>query len=161
MPLNWVLCAMENRMHILIIVTLLLVGAILYLSKKKEPPPIPTIGSEFERDVTEKEFEQMVIETSKNTLVMVDFYANWCPPCRELTPLLAEVAADYDGNFLLAKINTDKNPNLKNEYGVTSIPTVAFFKDGKPVDVFDGARNRRNLEFALAKHGVSSPETGT
>lgn len=100
-------------MHSVAIITLLLIGTIVFLSKKQRTARIQTIGREFEPGISEKELEQRVIETSKDTLVMVDFYFDWRTPCHALTPLLAEVAADYKGNFLRVKISTNDSPNLK------------------------------------------------
>lgn len=145
-------------MHILIIVTLVLIGLIVFMSKKKPAPPILTIGSKFEREVKEKQFQEMVVDTSKNTPVLVDFYADWCPPCQYLTPLLAEMAEEYQGAFLLAKINTDRNRRVKEEHGVEAIPTVFLYVGGEPVEMFTGGKLEHSIKFTLAKHGINAPE---
>ena len=144
-------------MHILIIVTLGLVSLIIILSKKAPPPKIETIGSEYEREISEQQFDSLVIETSKATPVLVDFYADWCPPCRYLTPLLAEMAKEYNGAFLLAKINSDTNKRAKEEHGVQSIPTVFLYIDGEPVEMFVGGKLEHSIRFTLAKHGIEDP----
>jgi putative thioredoxin len=90
-------------------------------------------------DVTEQDFQQQVIEKSKETPVVVDFWAEWCGPCRALTPILEKAAEKRDGDVVLAKLDTDANQRIAQEYGIQGIPAVKAFKDGKVVDqFFDG-----------------------
>lgn len=89
-------------------------------------------------EATAKNFASAVIEKSRETLVLVDFWADWCAPCRMLMPVLAALATEYSGKIQLVKVNTDKEPQLATEYGVRSLPTVKLFKAGQVVDEFMG-----------------------
>jgi putative thioredoxin len=90
-------------------------------------------------DVTNDTFEREVIEASKSTPVVVDFWAPWCGPCRVLKPILEKLASEYGGKFKLAKVNSDENQEIASAYGIRSIPDVMAFKDGKAVSHFLGA----------------------
>ena len=96
-------------------------------------------ASKFVLDLKQEQFESEVVEKSHTTPVLVDFWAPWCGPCRSLSPVLEKLADEYAGAFLLAKINTDENPDLSIAFQIRSIPQVVLFLEGKAVDQFAGA----------------------
>ncbi len=95
--------------------------------------------SAFAIDVNVRDFEQKVVAASREAPVLVDFWAPWCAPCRALGPILEKLAAEYQGRFLLAKVNSDENQELAMRYGVRGIPNVKAFVNGELVDEFTGA----------------------
>ena len=102
-----------------------------------------------EINVTSKNFNTEVIQS--DIPVLVDFWASWCGPCRMLAPILAEVARERAGSVKVAKINVDEQPELADRFGVSGIPTVLLFRDGRVVDSSVGFRPKRRLEAMLAK----------
>jgi len=97
-------------------------------------------------------FEQQVIEASKQQPVLVDFWADWCQPCKVLIPMLTQLAEDYQGTFILAKVNADEQQELVAAAGVRNLPTVKLFKDGVVVDEFMGAKPESELRTFLDAH---------
>jgi thioredoxin 1 len=106
--------------------------------------------SELVREVGGAEFEREVLQA--DGLVLVDFWATWCPPCRRLAPTLDALAADYQGRVAVTKVDVDANPELAQRYGVQSIPTLILFRDGRAVDKRLGALPSNDLrEFVDAR----------
>ncbi len=91
-------------------------------------------------NVSESDFEYEVIAYSKQVPVVVDFWAEWCGPCKVLSPILERLAAEAGGSFRLAKVNVDSNPNLALQYSIKSLPNVKAFRDGQMVAEFVGSR---------------------
>lgn len=100
----------------------------------------------------ESSFDSRVIDESNNRPVLVDFWAEWCAPCRSLMPVLAKLADEYGGKFMLAKVNSDENQQLAAQFGVRSLPTVMAFKNGKAVDQFMGALPESAVREFIERH---------
>ncbi len=97
-------------------------------------------------DVSETDFEYQVLEYSESTPVVVDFWAEWCIPCRTLSPILERLTAAANGSFRLAKVNVDQNPNLATRYSVRSIPAVKAFREGKVISEFTGLQSEPRVK---------------
>ncbi len=93
--------------------------------------------------LTEENFDQEVLKS--DVPVLVDFYAEWCGPCKMLDPILNELAEEYKGKWKLRKVNIDDSPEIAEKYQVQSIPTIKFFKDGKEVDSINGFQSKEKL----------------
>lgn len=109
-------------------------------------------------DATAATFEDEVIRTSVETPVLVDFWAPWCGPCKTLGPLLEKLAADYNGAFVLAKVDVDKEQELAAAFQIRSVPTVMLVKGGQLVDGFPGALPEGQLREFLTHHGIEPAE---
>ena len=103
-------------------------------------------------EVTAENYQSAVVEQSRRVPVLVDFWASWCQPCQMLMPVLAKLADDYQGKFILAKINTEEQQALAAQFGIRSIPTVKLFRNGEPVDEFAGALPETEIRKFLDKH---------
>lgn len=103
-----------------------------------------------------EQFEQLVVQNSAHKPVLVDFWAQWCAPCKVLMPLLEKITASYGGELLLAKIDCDIEQEIVARLGVQSLPTVVLFKDGTAVDGFTGAQTESDIRTFLSKH-VAEP----
>jgi len=106
-------------------------------------------------EITDSNFQREVLEKSKKTPVLVDFWASWCMPCMMLKPVLEKIEKDYNGKFILAKINVEENQQTPSEYDVSGIPAVKLFKNGKLVDEFIGAIPESAVRKFLDKNLVS------
>jgi putative thioredoxin len=109
-------------------------------------------------DVSEAEFQAKVLDASADTPVVVDFWAEWCGPCRQLGPLLEREAAKHEGDVILAKVDTDANPGLAQRYGIQGIPAVKAFRAGDVVDEFVGAQGAPVVERFFTKLVPSEAE---
>ncbi|MCD6495692.1 MAG: thioredoxin [Candidatus Aenigmarchaeota archaeon] len=107
---------------------------------------------EVEIEVNDNNFEEKVIEQSKKVPVVVDYWAVWCAPCLMLGPTLEKLAKEYNGKFILAKLNVDENPVTSQKYAVMSIPSVKMFKDGGVADEFVGAMPEPMVKSWLEKN---------
>jgi thioredoxin 1 len=104
--------------------------------------------SDFTKAVTDDSFKQDVLEASGP--VLVDFWAEWCGPCRMVGPILDDIAKEYAGKLTVAKVNIDENPSTPNEYAVRGIPTMMLFQGGKLVDTKVGALPKGQLKDWIA-----------
>ena len=111
----------------------------------------------FVIDINQDQFVEEVVEKSKTTPVIVDFWAPWCGPCKQLTPILEKLVNKKNGRVILAKINVDENQGIAGQLNIQSIPTVYSFVDGKPVDAFQGAQPESKIEIMIDKLIDSAP----
>ncbi|MDJ0656126.1 MAG: thioredoxin [Xanthomonadales bacterium] len=102
------------------------------------------------KTINEKDFGSEVGQSE--TPVLVDFYADWCGPCKAVAPVVEDLATAYDERLAVRKVNVDDNPALATRFGVRTIPTLLLFKDGAPVETIIGAVPRSRLDDAVKRH---------
>ena len=108
--------------------------------------------SDYIVEITQENAQAILIDESFQRPVIVDFWADWCEPCKVLMPLLEKLAHEYAGAFLLAKLNCDQYQMIAQQFGVRSLPTVVVMKDGQPVDGFAGAQPENAIRSVLEKY---------
>ncbi len=101
-------------------------------------------------EFTDANFQESAIDSDK--LVVVDFWAEWCGPCKLVSPIIDELSTEYEGKAVIGKVNVDDNGDLSTKYGVRSIPTIIFLKNGEIVDKQVGATTKAALEQKIAAH---------
>lgn len=101
-------------------------------------------------EFTDANFQSEVIDN--DTLTIVDFWAEWCGPCRAIGPVIEELSKEYDGKVKIGKVNVDNNPEISVNYGITSIPAILFIKNGQIVDKQIGAAPKSVFEKKIQEH---------
>jgi len=103
-------------------------------------------------DISYENAQQYLIDESMVRPVLIDFWADWCAPCKVLMPILEKLAGEYQGDFILAKVNADNLADIASQFGVRSLPTVILMKEGQPIDAFQGSLPEQDIRKFLDKH---------
>lgn len=98
-------------------------------------------------EITDSNFDQMVLKSDK--VVMIDFWAEWCGPCRMIAPIVEEMSKEFDGKAIIGKVNVDENPGITTKLKIRNIPTILFYKNGVEVDKVVGAASKSSIESKL------------
>lgn len=98
-------------------------------------------------EINDSNYEELVINSGK--VAMIDFWAEWCGPCRMLTPIVDELYQEFDGKAIIGKVNVDDNPAITSKFGIRNIPTILFFKDGVLVDKMVGTNSKATLSAKI------------
>ena len=96
--------------------------------------------------ISDAEFEKLVLGEEVKGLVLVDFWAEWCGPCKMMAPILEELAKEFEGKLKVYKLDIEKNPEMTNKYGIKGIPTFILFKDGEEVETRVGANDKSSVQ---------------
>lgn len=103
-------------------------------------------------NLTAQNIQQDLLDAPAGTVFVIDFWADWCEPCKQLMPVLDKLAAEFEGQMILAKVNCDQEQQLAMQFGIKSLPTVMVFKDGQPIDGFAGVQPESEIRAMLEKH---------
>lgn len=103
-------------------------------------------------DINLENFQQIILQESQQKFILIDFWANNCEPCDELSPILSRISAEYPNEMILARVNCDEQPQIASQFGIRSLPTVMLVKDGQPVDGFAGPQPEPQIREMLEKH---------
>lgn len=109
-------------------------------------------NSPYSIDITLENFQQVILEGSLKQPILVDFWADWCAPCKVLMPILEKLANEFQGQFILAKVNIEEQPKLAQQFQVRSVPTVILVGEGKLLDQFDGVKPESEIRAFLKQH---------
>ena len=116
------------------------------------------MASENVKEFTDQNFDAEVLKSTQP--VLVDFWAEWCMPCRMLTPTIEKLARDYAGRVKVGKLDTDANRDVAIKYGISAIPTVILFKNGQVAQKFVGLRQERDFKEAIEAAGTGQASSG-